>query len=140
MSTLELPPKSPPAAHAARNRWCSLLLDHLTEVATLAWYLVADGNLVEEAFLRSISQLEQIPFEDSLSAAARDRARDIIISQAIAVLDEVHQQEDADRIALSMSPADLPDLCRLASILRMVVRKPKEDVARLLAVSPSRGS
>jgi len=112
MSTLELPPKSPPAARAVRNRWCTLLLDHLTEFATLAWCLVADGNLVEEAFLRSISQLAQIPFEDSLSAAACDRARDIIISQAIAVLAEVHQQEDADRIAISMFPADLPDLCR----------------------------
>jgi len=50
----------------------------------------------------------------------------------------VHQQEDTDRIATFMFPADLPDLCRLASILRMVVRKPGEDVARLLAVSPSK--
>lgn len=127
MSTLELPPTSLPAAHAVRNRWCFLLLDHLTEFATLAWYLVADGNLVEEAFLRGISQLEQIPFEDSRPAAAHDRARDIIISQAIAVLEDARQPEGPDRIAIPIFPANLPDLCHLASILRIVVRKPGED-------------
>ena len=136
MSDLEIPVKSPRAPDKS-NRWCIFLLDHLTEFATLAWYLVADGNLVEEAFLRSIPQLEQIPFDDSLPVRARERAGDIIISQAIAVLAEARQREDADQIAVSMFSADLPDLCRLAFLLRLVVPRPEEDVARLLAVTPS---
>jgi len=137
MFNKELPVTSSSTAFEKRNRWCLFLLDHLAEFATLVWYLVAEGNLVDEAFLRSIPQLEQIPFDDDFPARACERARDIIISQAIAVLADARQREHADHVAISMFPADLPDLCRLTFMLRVAVLKPEEDTARLLAVTPS---
>ena len=126
MSTMEHPVASSSASFDKRSRWCLFLLDHLSEFATLAWYLVADGNLVEEAFLRSITQLEQIPFDEYFPA----RARDIVISQAIAVLADVRQREHIEHVAISMDPGDLPDLCRLDFMLRVAVLKPEDGVAR----------
>jgi hypothetical protein len=38
--------------------WCFLLLEHVDEFATLAWYLVADGKLVEDTFARTIAKLD----------------------------------------------------------------------------------
>jgi hypothetical protein len=137
MSNRELPVTSSSAAFGKRNRGCLFLLDHLAEFATLAWYLVADGNLVDDAFLRSIPQLEQIPFDDDVPGRTCEWVRDIIISQAIAVLAEARQREHADHVAMSMFPEDLPDLCRLAFMLRGAVIKEEEDVARLIAVARS---
>jgi len=137
MFNRELPATSS-TAFEKRNQWCLFLLDHLAEFATLAWYLVADGNLVDEAFLGSIPQLEQIPFDENFPARTRERARDIIISQAIAVLTTARQREHADHVAMPLFPGDFPDLCRLVFKLRKVVFKPEEDMARLLAVTPSK--
>lgn len=137
MPTLEVPLTSSSATPAGSNRWCVLLLDHLTEFATLAWYLVADGRLVEDAFSRSIVQLEQIPFDDSPPALPYNQARDIIISQAIAVLGEARSKEETAQIPAPMFPIDFPDLSRLAFLLRLVIRTPEEEVAKLLSVTPS---
>lgn len=137
MPAVEIPLLSPSITAVGGNRWCLFLLDHLTEFATLAWYLIADGKLVEEAFSRSITQLEHIPFDDSPPALAYHQARDIIISQAIAVLSEARSREGVDQIASSIFPIDFPDLSRLAFMLRLVICRSEEEVARLLAVTPS---
>lgn len=116
-------PMAPPptsATCAVSYRWRSFLLDHLMEFATLLWFLLSDGNLVEEAFLRGFLQLNQIPFEDSPTASASDRARDLFVSQAAAVLAEVRRQEDTDLASTSNLAAALPDIRRLEFLLRMV--------------------
>jgi hypothetical protein len=38
--------------------WCFLTLEHLDGFAKLAWYLVADGKLVEDTFARTIAKLD----------------------------------------------------------------------------------
>src|ERR1700751_2571405 len=48
--------------------WGIVLLEHLDEFVTLAWYLVADGKLVEDAFSRTLAKLDTIPFEPSTPA------------------------------------------------------------------------
>jgi hypothetical protein len=49
--------------------WGIVLLEHLDELATLAWYLVADGKLVEDTFSRTLTKLDTIPFEPSIPGA-----------------------------------------------------------------------
>jgi hypothetical protein len=48
--------------------WGIVLLEHLDDFATLAWYLVADGKLVEDTFSRTLAKLDTIPFEVSIPA------------------------------------------------------------------------
>src|ERR1700756_3478897 len=76
--------------------WCFVLLEHLDEFTTLAWYLVADGKLVEDTFLRTLSKLDTIPFEASIPALTYSQARDVLISQAIALASEMHTEEAGD--------------------------------------------
>jgi len=45
--------------------WGIVLLEHLDEFATLAWYLVADGRLVEDTFSRTLAQLDRLSFRHS---------------------------------------------------------------------------
>src|ERR1700678_3221059 len=66
--------------------WCLLFLEHLDEFATLAWYLVADHRLVEEAIQRTMVQLDAIPFDVSMPLLAYNQARETLITQAIAGL------------------------------------------------------
>jgi len=68
--------------------WCFLLLEHLDEFATLVWYLVADGKLVEDTFARTMAKLDMTAFESSIPALAYSQARDVLITQAIAVLSD----------------------------------------------------
>src|ERR1700704_4229680 len=55
--------------------WCFLLLEHLDEFAKLAWYLLADGKLVEDTFARTSSKLDMTAFESSIPALAYSQAR-----------------------------------------------------------------
>src|SRR5271155_5957810 len=78
--------------------WCFLLLEHLDEFATLAWYLVADGKLVEDTLARTIAKLDMTAFESSIPALAYSQARDVLIAQAIAVLSEPRREEGENQL------------------------------------------
>src|SRR6201996_1917124 len=117
--------------------WCFLLLEHLDEFAMLVWYLVADGKLVENTFERTIAKLDRTACESSIPALAYSQARDVLITQAITVLSEARREEDENLFSHSNSVGGLPDLPRLAFILRLIIRSPETEVAKFLGVSPS---
>jgi DNA-directed RNA polymerase specialized sigma24 family protein len=125
---------TPPRRSAS---WCFLLLEHLDEFATLAWYLVADGKLVEDTFSRTMAKLDMISFESSIPALAYNQARDVLITQAIAVLSDVRREEDEISPFQPTSLGRLPDLPRLAFMLRLIIRSSEAEVANFLNVSPS---
>ena len=117
--------------------WRFLLLEHLDEFATLAWYLVADGKLVEDTFSRTMAKLDMISFESSIPALAYNQAREVLISQAIAVLSEARREQDEASLLQPTSLGSLPDLPRLAFMLRLIVRLSETEAAKCLNVSPS---
>jgi DNA-directed RNA polymerase specialized sigma24 family protein len=117
--------------------WCFLLLEHLDEFARLAWYLVADGKLVEDTFARTMVKLDMTAFESSIPALAYSQARDVLITQAIAALSDAGREEDENQFVLPNSTGRLPDHPRLAFMLRLIIRSSEAEVARFLGVSPS---
>ena len=117
--------------------WCFLLLEHLDEFATLAWYLVADGNLVEDTFARTMAKLDMTAFDSSIPATAYSRVRDVLITQAIAVLSDARREEDENQFFQPNSFGSVPDLARLAFMLRLVIRSSEAEVAKFLRVTPS---
>jgi hypothetical protein len=66
--------------------WYCLLLEHLNEFATLAWYFVADSQLVECVIQRTLKSLNDIPFDTSRPLLTYHNARNMVITQAIAAL------------------------------------------------------
>jgi DNA-directed RNA polymerase specialized sigma24 family protein len=117
--------------------WCLVLLEHMDEFATLAWYLVADGKLVEDTLARTMVALDVIAFDSSIPTLAYRQARDVLITQAIAVLADVRSEEDKNGIFRRNSIDSLPDYPRLAFMLRLILRSSEAEVAKLLDVSPS---
>jgi DNA-directed RNA polymerase specialized sigma24 family protein len=117
--------------------WCFLMLEHLDEFATLAWYLVADGKLVEDTFARTMAKLDMTAFESSVPALAYSQAREVLITQAIAVLADVRREEDENQFLQSNSIGSLPDYPRLAFMLRLIIRSSETEAAKFLGVSPS---
>ena len=117
--------------------WCFLLLEHLDEFATLVWYLVADGRLVEDTFARTMAKLDMTAFESSIPALAYSQARDVLITQAIAVLSDARREGDENQFFQPSSIGSLPDLPRLAFILRFIIRSSETEVAKFLSLSPS---
>lgn len=117
--------------------WCFLMLEHLDEFAMLAWYLVADGKLVEDTFARTIAKLDRTAFESSIPALAYSQARDVLITQAIAVLTDARREEDENQLFQPSSLGTLPDVSRLAFILRLIIRSSETEVAKFLGLSPS---
>ena len=117
--------------------WPFVLLEHLDEFATLAWYLVADSMLVEETFSRTMAKLDSIVLEASMPAVAYSQLRYVFISQAIAVLSEVRRERSESALSRPTSLSGLPDLPRLAFMLRLVIRLPEAEVAKCLDISPS---
>ncbi|WP_260738224.1 RNA polymerase sigma factor [Tunturiibacter lichenicola] len=117
--------------------WCFLLLEYMDEFATLAWYLVADGKLVEDTFARTIAKLDMTAFESSIPAIAYSQARDVLITQAIAVLSDARREEDENRFFRPPAFGSLPDHPRLAFMLRLIIRSSEAEVAKFLGVSPS---
>jgi hypothetical protein len=99
--------------------WGIVLLEHLDELATLAWYLVADGKLVEDTFSRTLAKLDTIPFEASIPALIYSQVRDVLIAQAIAVVSDIHMEEAGDWSVEPNSIGGLPDLARLAFMLKI---------------------
>ena len=116
--------------------WGIVLLEHLDEFATLAWYLVADGKLVEDTFSRALAKLDTIPFEASIPELAYSQVRDVFIAQAIAVVSDMHMEEAGDRSVEPNSIGRLPDLARLAFMLKLIVRWPEPKIAKYFGVSP----
>src|ERR1039458_4834080 len=91
----------------AIGAWCQLLLDHLEDFTTLAWFLVADGKLVEETFSRTMAQLDTTPFDATVPLLAYNHARNILITHAIAVLGATRREEEKNRI---FDPSPLSEL------------------------------
>ena len=117
--------------------WHLVLFEHLDEFAKLAWYLVADGRLVEDTFSRTMAKLDLISCDSSEPALAYTQARDVLIAQAIAVLSDRRREEDETSLLQPTSLGRLPDLPRLAFMLRLIIRSPETEVAKLLNISPS---
>jgi hypothetical protein len=116
--------------------WGIVLLEHLDEFATLAWYLVADGKLVEDTFSRTLAKLDTIPFEVSIPALTYSQARDVLIAQAIAVVSDMRIEESKDWSVEPNPIGRVPDLARLAFMLKLIIRSPEPEIARYLGVSP----
>jgi DNA-directed RNA polymerase specialized sigma24 family protein len=135
MATSFIPVSFTPSPKSAS--WCFLLLEHLDEFATLAWYLVADGKLVEDTFARTMARLDMTAFESSIPALTYSQARDLLITQAIAVLSDARREEDENQFFQPNSIGSLPDLPRLAFMLRLIIRSSEAEVAKFLSVSPS---
>jgi DNA-directed RNA polymerase specialized sigma24 family protein len=125
----------PFTAPLTNSTWCLLLLEYLDELATLAWYLVADGRLVEETFSRTLAQLDTIPFDASAPLLAYSQAREVLISQALDVLTDSRKADEENRI-VQAGCGELPDLPRLAFMLRFIIRSPEDEVANFLDVTP----
>jgi DNA-directed RNA polymerase specialized sigma24 family protein len=117
--------------------WCFLLLEHLDEFAKLAWYLVADGKLVEDTLARTMAKLDMTACASSIPALAYSQARNVLITQAIAVLTDAHREEDENRLFQTNSTGSLPDHPRLAFMLRLIIRSSEAEVATILGVTPS---
>ena len=117
--------------------WCFLLLEHLDEFAKLAWYLVADDRLVEDTFARTMAKLDMTAFESSIPALTYSQARDLLITQAIAVLSDARREEDENQFVQPSSIGSLPDHPRLAFMLRLIIRSSEAEVAKFLGLAPS---
>jgi len=117
--------------------WCFLLLEYLDEFAMLAWYLVADGKLVEDTFARTIAKLDRTTFEGSMPAMTYSQARSVLIAEAITVVSNARKEGYEDRLCQLHSTGSLPDLRRLAFILRLIIHSSETEVAKFLDVSPS---
>jgi DNA-directed RNA polymerase specialized sigma24 family protein len=129
-----------PAPFTASPRtasWCFLLLEHLDEFATLAWYLVADGKLVEDTFARTMAKLDMTPFEPSIPALAYSKARNVLITQAVDALVDARREEDENRFFQPNSTSRLPDHPRLAFMLRLIMRSSEAEVAKALRLPTS---
>jgi hypothetical protein len=127
----------PSSASPQSATWSLLLLEHLEEFAKLVWYLVADASLVDKTFSCTLVQLGTTPFDTSNLQSAYDHARETLISQAVAVLTSTRKEEAANGIFMSTGLGEVPDLPRLAFMLRLVIHSSEADVASLLNVSPT---
>jgi hypothetical protein len=103
---------SAPLELSTQFEWCSLFLAHLNDFAALAWYLVADGKLVECIVMNSLKTLESIPFDASQPLLTYSQARDMLIAEGIAALNLEHTGARFDD---KLPAGDLLDLPRLAS-------------------------
>jgi hypothetical protein len=125
-----------PSSDGRITDWCYFVLDHLNEFAKLVWYLVADTQMVENVMLRAIVRLESTPFDAPDELLRYKQARDTLIAEAIAVLGlpqsgnvEMTQPPTAD-----VTLCELPHLPRLAFLLKLILRMPESEVARLLSI------
>jgi hypothetical protein len=115
--------------------WYLLFLEHLDEFATLTWYLVADHQLVEETILRTMARLDMIPFDASTPELAYTHAREMLITEAIAGLGLDYKHRRDGEVFQPGSLGELPDLPRLAFMLKLVLRSSEMEVAKFLDVT-----
>jgi hypothetical protein len=125
-----------PSSEERATEWCHFVLDHLSDFAKLAWYLVADAQLVENVVLRAIVRLEMTPFDTPDELVRYNQARDTLISEAIAVLGlpEVGDAEMTRPPTSDVTLCELPHLPRLAFLLKLILRMPESEVATLLSI------
>jgi len=81
-------------------------------------------------------KLDTIPFQASIPALTYSQARDVLIAQAIAVVSDIRIQEAGDWSVEPNSMDRLPDLARLAFMLKLIIRSPEPEIAKYLGVSP----
>lgn len=117
--------------------WCLLFLEHLDEFARLAWYLVADDKLVEVVILRTMARLDETFFDASVPELAYGQAREILIQQSIAV---VELDRNDEGVPMPPTLIELPNIVRLAFMLKLIVRSPEAEVAKWLHVTPAKVS
>jgi hypothetical protein len=122
---------------ASRDKveWSLLFLGHLDEFARLAWYLVANDKLVENVILRTMSRLDEFPFDGSVPDLAYNQARQILIQQSIEV---VELDREDEFVPMPPTLVELPNLVRLAFMLKLILRSPEGEVAKFLRVTPDR--
>jgi hypothetical protein len=123
------------AAPSDKVGWCLLFLEHLDEFSRLAWYLVADDKLVESVILRTMVRLDEMPFDASFPKLVYSQAREVLIQQAIAVL-ELEREDEG--VPMPPTLVELPNLVRLAFMLKLILRSPEIEVAKFLHVTPSK--
>jgi hypothetical protein len=139
MTTSAVMPQPLSELKRPKNEWCYFLLANLDEFARLAWYLVVDNALVDCVMLRAVARLERIPFAESDAQLTYNQARDAVVGEAIAVLN-LPQQGYVDAGGCppeAVGLCELPDLPRLAFLLKLVLLMPENRVARLLNVPSS---
>jgi hypothetical protein len=125
----------PVVASRDKVEWSLLFLGHLDEFARLAWYLVANDKLVENVILRTMNRLDEIPFDGSAPDLAYNQARQILIQQSIEV---VELDREDEFVPMPPTLAELPNLVRLAFMLKLILRSPEGEVAKFLRVTPDR--
>jgi hypothetical protein len=125
-----------PSSDGRMTEWCYFVLDHLNEFAKLAWYLVADTQMVESVMLRAIVRLESTPYDAPDELVRYNQARDTLIAEAIAVLGlpESGNVEMTRPPTADVTLCELPHLPRLAFLLKLILRMPESEVAKLLSV------
>ena len=84
-----------------------------------------------------MAKLDITAFESSIPALAYSQARDVLITQAIAVLLDARRVKDENQFFQPFSIGSLPDLPRLAFMLRLIIRSSETEVAKFLGLSPS---
>lgn len=95
--------------------WCSVLLRHLDTFATMAWYLVADGQLVERVLLRSFDRLAGIPLDSWPDSEPYTQTRDIVIIESLAAIEKPNSMRPCKSSpCVGGTPPDVP---RLESLL-----------------------
>jgi len=125
----------PVSASRDKVEWSLLFLGHLDEFARLACFLVANDKLVESVILRTMSRLDEIPFDGSTPSLAYHQAREILIQQSIAVVELDHEDQG---MPIPLTLVDLPNLVRLAFMLKVILRSSEGEVAKFLRVTPNR--
>lgn len=90
-----------------------------------------------DTFARTLTKLDMTAFESFIPALAYSQARDVLITQAIAVLSEARREENENGFVQSTSVGSLPNHPRLAFMLRLIIRSSETQVAKFLGISPS---
>jgi hypothetical protein len=126
---------APVSTSRDKVEWSLLFLGHLDEFARLACYLVANDKLVENVIQRTMIRLDEIPFDGSVPTLAYNQAREILIQQSIAVV-ELDREDEG--IPMPPTLVDLPNLVRLAFMLKVILRSSEGEVAKFLRITPKK--
>jgi hypothetical protein len=86
--------------------------------------------------LSHLAKLDTIPFEASIPELTYSQARDVFIAQAIAVVSDMRVEESGDWSVEPNSIGRLPDLARLAFMLKLIISSRKPEIAKYFGVSP----
>jgi hypothetical protein len=132
MATAQASPDARSGWERSTSDWCFYFLEHLNEFARLVWYLVADTALVECVMIRAVTQLEGTPFDASDALLTYNQAHDTLIREAVSVLNLAQKRglESDETFVGPVNPYELPDISRLAFLLKLVLRIPESGGSR----------